>query len=318
MENLDIDMQNIDMGISIMDMETLLPKQESKDRATKPLKKSRRSRSCCEVFLYTVLFLIGLTTTVAVALGIWGYKVMGREVIRFTVTTPLSFESTDIMDEDDCNVEKERAELFFDMLVAGQEPIEDLSFSAATINGCFIAYSDYLRGNMFVSLEEKDLSVKMSLPAYFLPNGNHRYFVAEAELNLGPTTFSTRLDTLTPVEGISSPTVLAKFDTHQYEDEEFDFEVQYGKFLNWYVPQDYIEQRENIMDYLYEDPEIAPILSGVQGLSINHDMITIHVRRSGDEVNDKTENNGMGRRMTNYYGIMKSASSSSIQRFIGF
>merc|ERR1711953_98359 len=308
-----------------MDIERLLPKSVDAAVAIKPDEKRKKSTcTCCKVFLYATLGVIGFT----ILAGVCAYRSLRREVIRFTVPNPISLQ-VEVMEESECEVEKDRIKMFFDMLIAGDEPDMDLSVSAAAINGCFIGQSDYLRGNAFVTLEDNNLHIDMSLPAYFLPGGYHRYFVAQAELDLVPpvthyvpnsgTSFTFEMEPLTPVEGITNPLMKADVDVFEDEDGKFEFLLRYGKFANWI-------SHNLVNDGMYDDPNIASILRGVKGLSIQDNMITIRARHGNPGVVD-TEIPGIIPSMweqvnaekdkTSNYDALTSVGSYGVRRLFG-
>lgn len=302
-----------------IDVEHLLPKSVDTAILITPNKEEKKRSSCtlCKVFLYVTLGVIGF----AVLAGISAYKMFERQVIRFTVTNPISYE-VNIMEDSECTVEKDRINLFFDMLNAGDEPDTDLSVSGAVINGCLIGKSDYLRGNAMVALEENNLRISMSLPAYFLPGGYNRYFVAQANVDIAPsvthgpindvTSFSAEVETLTPVDGIDDP--LAKIDMDVYEDVSgrFEFFLRYGKFANWFSSGD-----EHV-DGLYDDPNMANVLWGIEGISFQHGIMTIQARHSDKQgANNRDEEDNFRKKLV-YYSNLVSAGSNGVRRLVGF
>lgn len=311
-----------------IDVEHLLPKSIDTAVMIEPdVKRKKSTCTCCKIFLYATLGVLGFIFLA----GVCAYVSLRREVIRFTVPNPTNLQ-VEIMKHSECEAEKDRLKMFFDVLTAGDEPAEDLSISAAAINGCFIGQSAYLRGNVFVTLEENNLHIDMSLPTYFLPGGYHRYFVAQAGLDLAPhethyvpnsgTSFTFEMETLSPVERISNPLIKADVDAFEEDGGKFEFILRYGKFANWVSYAAY----GDVVEGVYDDPNIANILWGIKGLSIQDDMITIRARHDdGGDVDVETstitpamwEQVDVEKDKTFYYDALTSAGSYGVRRLVG-
>jgi len=251
----------------------------------------KKETSCCKVLCFISLGLFGLFILTATVTYVWAYRFVKHEVIRFTVPDPMELPNPIALPEAECEVIKDRAKLFYDTIVAGQEPGMDLSVSQGEVNGCFVAHSDYLRGKFFVSIANNNIEVKISLPTDFLPGGSHRYLVAHGNAQIktneddgSSSMILIRLDTYKPIQDIDGPLLSGEFDIYEEDNsKKFVMNILGGNFLNWIVPQDYVDEKENLLEDMYDDSQMATLLMGIQGISSSDEFITILARRGGGE-----------------------------------
>jgi hypothetical protein len=267
----------------------------STNKKTARIKSKTRCKTscCCKVICFISLALFGLFLLPVIVGLVWGYRFVKHEVIRFTVPDPMELPNPVALPEAECEVIKDRSKLFFDAIVAGQEPDDDLSISEEQLNGCLVAHSDYLRGNFLLSIADNTMEVKTSLSTDFLPGGTNRYLVAHGNAQIETNednvsnTLSINLDTYKSIDGIDGPLSSAAFDMYEDDFKRFVMNILRGNFLNWIVPQDYIDEKENILEEFYHDPQMGAFLRGIKEISFSEEgFITILARR-GDE--DKVE-----------------------------
>ena len=260
-----------------------------------------KKRTMMPTWLRRGLYVMGVMTGIFLLLAsiscTWGYYWTKRQVERFTVTERLDLP-VHMLPDSELEVIKDRAKLFWDELKAEKTPESDLVMTADEING-FIAHSDYLRGNAFVNVSENKVYMDLSLPAHPLPGGKGRYLVGSGYVDMaladsdknGHTLVTTEIDTLTPVKDIDGPLLFGQFASYWRDDEDDDnaelvVNILKGKFLQWIVPQDYIDKKENLMDYVFEDDhdcehreEWMRVMHGIQGITVENDQITIKPAR---------------------------------------
>jgi len=256
----------------------LLPSGE--EGVATPTKK--RGVSFCSV----IAIILALLAAVAAVCAAGGYLWIRHQVERFTVKDPISFP-IEPLPEEELEVIKDRAKLFYDLLKAGHRPAGDFVLTQDEING-FVADSDYLRGNAYVHVSDNTITTDMSLPAEFLPGGRGRYFVASGFVSVATkkahdakTLITAKLDTHEPVEGLDGPVFYAELLGFVAADGEYNLHIDKGNFLNWVVPQDYIDRRENILD-CDDCDEIRTVIAGIESVSIENHKITVHVRRDDE------------------------------------
>lgn len=261
----------------------LLPNSTVKVEKTEPvpIRKSRGGCSCCKIFCYIILAIVLFFILITTILGVWGYRTVRHEVIRFSITEPKNLPVATPIPERECVLLQDEAKVFFDKILAGHEPENDLSIAADKINGCFIAHSDYLNGNAWVSIEEDRLTVDMSLPAEIFPGGKGRYFVATETAEIHGSELEYEVDTPKPIDGVDGALVAAGFTASHHDDaHRWVVNILHGKFLNWEIPQDVIDERKDIFEEMYDDEDTATVLEAIERISLDTDgKITIHARR---------------------------------------
>ena len=302
-----------------------------------PLKKAaavpqKKRRSCCALVCYILLGLVALFLLFVTMLGAGAYMWTRHQVVRFTVTEKLDLPIHEIP-QAELNIVKDRAMLFADMIHAGQVPDEDLTVTVDEMNG-LIAHSDFMRGNAFVTMDENDsIKMDMSFPARGLPGGKGRYFVASGDLHVSfdeeedeksSALVTTKFDTLHPVKNVDGPLFLAELlmywqdVANQRFAHQLVVNLQSGQFMGKAAPQDFIDQKQNLVEDMYEDHhdhhghhhhnhdhhghhhhdhdhhdhhhhhyddddcDPAAFLDGIESVSFKDGAITIHARRDSN------------------------------------
>lgn len=221
------------------------------------------TRCLCRTLLVVVIVLFVLFTVAAAGMYMW----MRHQVHRFTIDgNPEPLPITP-MPATELNIIVDKAKLFWDELRAGQVPEEDLMITADHFNG-FIATSDFLRGNAFVTLQENKALAQLRLPAKGLPGGKGRYFVGQGRVNI----FNEEEDAVVvsnhdekahvvmqltadyKIPGLDFADILLgkfsvyKMDGYVSNEDEIAVELDFGQFLNWVAPDDWIARRENLLN----------------------------------------------------------------------
>mmetsp|Transcript_12191 Transcript_12191/g.26883 ORF Transcript_12191/g.26883 Transcript_12191/m.26883 type:complete len:416 (+) Transcript_12191:1-1248(+) len=212
-------------------------------------------RCLCKTLL--VLLLVLLVTTVVVAFG--SYIWVRHQVKRFTVDGKeknLPEPPLPVAPIPDAKLEviKDEAKLFWDQLRAGVVPTEDLVISEEDING-LIASSHYMRGHAIVHISEGKWTADLALPMDKLPGGKGRFFVGTTNVETQTDHDNTKEMTHIvkevtpkyPVRGVDFPTLMkAKYVAYSADSKPV-LEMDYGQFLNWVAPEDWISKRENLL-----------------------------------------------------------------------
>jgi len=263
-------------------------------------KKTNKSRtSCCKLLCFAGLGLFGLLILAAAVAGIWGYPFVRCQVVRFTVSDPMELPVPAVLPKAECELIKDRAKLFYDTILAGLEPDADLTVSEEELNGCLVANSDYMRGNLLLSIADDSVEVRTSLPTDFLPGGYKRYLVSHGSARIetgGNDAGATLLidwDTYEPIDDIHESLLSGVFNFHEEDkSKKTVMNVMSGNFLNWIIPQHYIDEKKNIIDdvlNMYDDSEMNIFLMGIQGISFSDEGITILAHRDGGDDGKKVE-----------------------------
>ncbi|KAL7577056.1 hypothetical protein ACA910_006797 [Epithemia clementina (nom. ined.)] len=241
----------------------------------KPWKKEqqqRKPKSCCFWFCLVLLGLIGLFVLLFTITATGGYFWIRHQVKRFTVTTPLDLP-IHYLPQAELDVVKDRSKLFVDIIRAGGVPEKDLTVTADELNG-FIAHSDFMRGNAFVTIDENDfMKADFSIPMHGLPGGEGRYFVASGSVDVSyenddddepyennGVMVTTKFDTLSPIKDLNGPLFLANLlmywdepSTNPNYAHELVINLKGGQFMGNVAPEDFIAKKKNLVEDIYDD-----------------------------------------------------------------
>lgn len=256
----------------------------------------KKRMSCMKCVCITVLVLVSVVLAIGISMGLWGYFWTQKQVKRFTTDTPVHYEIHELPEEE-LDVVRDRAKLFYDSIRAGMTPAEDLVVTQDVMNA-FIAHSDFLRGNAQVEFTANKMTVDMSLPVEGFPGGKGRYFVASGSLTMEANTngdehqdgkvITTDLETPYPVDGMDFAKLwYTKLLAYVASDGTKTLNIQEGHFYNWVVPYDYIAKKENLLDHVCDDKDdmdeqdcqdLMTVLDGIEDISIEDQKITFHAR----------------------------------------
>jgi len=246
-------------------------------------KKTSRSSSrgtpfCCKCILITMglFFVTGMIFTVA------AYYALNGAVKQLTVTTP--HEKFPIVQMTDRELEdvKDRIELFVDELMSTSPLIDPLVVTQDEING-FIGHSDFLRGNMFVTLKDGGMEEEYSLPTEGLPGGKGRFFVGNDHLQIDGDQIEMEMETVaTHHDWFDGPLLFAQLQYLVSDNTDMlELYLTKGSFFGKKAPEDFIEERQNLLEYLYPNLEdVHTILEGIEHVVIKDDKITIYPKKS--------------------------------------
>jgi hypothetical protein len=269
-----------------------LPLDDPKDEVLLEVKPVRRSnkRGCCCLKVCLIIF--------AVLFGIFMIPVAcmyfhGRQLVRkVTVTTPKDLPVVDISQAKLDQV-KDRAMLFVDTIRAGDVPEEDLVVTAEEING-FFGHSDFLRGNMYSSLDGGEIQTQFSLPTDFLPGGTGRYFVGKEVIDIDRQAHKVTYD-LDVAASPESPLVLAVFKyamDNNFDSGHLDVYLQSLKFSGEDKAERFIAKHYNLLEDFYNDPDnadVAQVAVQIESITIENNSIVVKPRR-GDTTTLKVQN----------------------------
>jgi hypothetical protein len=142
---------------------------------------SSAGRCLCMCVLITFVILLILCL---VALG--GVYYWTKNVVEhLTVTDSKTFPVVTMSDAE-IDYFTSRVKVFVDELRMEKEPQEDLIITQDEING-LLGQSDYLRGNLFITLSEDKIYEEYSLPMSMLPGGKGRFFLGHDYTSIDET-----------------------------------------------------------------------------------------------------------------------------------
>lgn len=209
----------------------------------RPCNKRRFLKKLCKfIFFLFVLFLL-----VSTLIGIRTYIFIAQEVQQWTVTEPKDLPVVKVP-AGELEVFKDQAKTFWDMIQADKVP-NDFVVTSSVVNG-FSSYSDFLRYHAFAEMKENQVKVSVSLPMDHFPGGKDRYLVGTKSITWDPETFMIHV----MMDDEDSEKVF--FDLYLHlsteEDNKLNLQVISGKFLDWTVPQDFVDEHYNLLEDLYE------------------------------------------------------------------
>lgn len=203
------------------------------------------------------------------------------------------------MSDLELDIVKERVTLFADELAEGStSDLADLVITQDEING-IIGHSDYLRGNMKITLHDNRFEEEYSLPMDVFGYGD-RYFVANDFLALDGATTDKKKNTIemkietaaTHEDWFDGPLFFAQlqyFMTKNNEDEGqgvLELFLEKGSLFGQVIPQEVIDEHENVLEGFYDAYNddslkyILEVVKGIDGVSIEEGKIVVKPRRT--------------------------------------
>ena len=258
------------------------------------VKNARGCRGAGGCLCKCVLITLALFTILGFIAAGCSYYWMKDVVEHLTVETPL--EPLPVVDMTDAELEivKDRVKLFVDELRApGHAPPDhNLVITQDEING-FIGHSDYLRGNMFVTVQPNVIKEKYSLPVEMLPGGKGRYFVGSDYLKLQDDgQIEVEMETAaTHQDWFDGPLLFAKLqyliEKHDDGKSMMELFLEEGQFFGQEASQEFIDRKENLLEDLYDDPDngdARAVLEGIERVIVDAGKIVI-VPRKHNKIN---------------------------------
>ena len=249
---------------------------------------------------------LGITMIIFTLLGIVGlvcaYSFFKDVVDHLTIETD-SPEKFPIVKMSDAELQQviDRVDSFMEDIMDEEEDIKDLVLTQDEING-FIGHSDYLRGNMMVTFQKDRIIEEYSLPMNIL--GFHdRYFVGNDYLALKSEgekdIIEMKMETqATHEDWFDGPLFFAQlqylFTKDNSDDDEYsDLELylEKGSFFGQMVPQEFIDERQNLVEGLYDadddySMDMVAILDGIEDVSIQEGKVVVKARQWNDQENN--------------------------------
>jgi len=244
---------------------------------------------CCKCVIITMVLFILLSVF---ALG-YAYAYLDEVVQELTIETD-SPKKFPIVEKTESELQQiiDRVEDFVDNVEDRAKEIEDLVLTEDDINA-FIGHSDYLRGNYMVTLQKNRIVEEFSFPMDIL-GYNDRYFVGNEYLALKSDGQKDLLEMKMETEAthedwFAGPLYFMQFQyliTKSKEDEGenmLKLFLEQGKFFGQVVPEDVIDQHQNLLEDLYDADDddvetIREVISGIESVSIEEGKIVVKAR----------------------------------------
>jgi len=224
---------------------------------------------------------MGLFFVTGMIFMVVAYSVLNGTVKQLTVTTP--HEKFPIVQMTDRELEdvKDRIELFVDELMSKNPMIDPLVVTQDEMNG-FIGHSDFLRGNMFVTLKDRGMEEEYSLPTEWLPGGKGRFFVGNDHLKIDGDQVEIEMETVaTHDDWFDGPLLFAQLQYLVRDNTDMlELYLTKGSFFGKKAPEDFVEERQNLLEYLNPGMDVHTILEGIEYVIIEDGKITIYPKKS--------------------------------------
>jgi hypothetical protein len=210
----------------------------------KPPAESRSAGSCC---LFGCLFAMLLMAVLTVGGGFVAYRFYQGQLAKYTSASPAVLPTVEFSEEELADIEA-RIKTFKTSVEEGESP-EDLVLTAEEINA-LIAKDEDLRGRVYITIEDGQVSGDVSIPIGGLPGGKGRYFNASAAFDVS----------------LEGGVLIVTLDDAKVKDNP--------------VPREIIDSisRENLAKEIYKNPEVAEMLSRFDSLIIEDDKIILKPR----------------------------------------
>lgn len=197
--------------------------------------------------LYGCLIAAGVVIALIVVAGVVGYRFLRGVVVQYTSETPVELPSV-VWSEDEVDRVLDRIQRFGNAIQAGETP-PDLVLTADEINA-LINRNEKLRGRIYVTIRDGQVSGDVSIPLDSVPTGSGRYFNASA-------TFDVSMTDGTPVVRL------------------VDGEVR-GEPVPEYVIA--ALRNENLAENIDDDPDVRETLRRFESLIVEDDRIILKPR----------------------------------------
>jgi len=251
---------------------------------------SAKKRGGCPCWCKCIGF-TALTFILAIFLAMmFAYSAFKGLVEDLTIETdsPQKFPIVEMSDSE-LNMVADRVSSFFDGILDGKSEIEDLVLEQDEING-FIGHSDYLRGNLMVSFHKNLIVEEFSLPMDVL-GLDDRYFVGNDYLAIkSGQLLEAKMETeALHKDWFDGPLFFMQLHyliSKNKEDEGktmLELYLEKGSFFGQVIPQEYIDERDNVMEYLYDadDDDVETFLTivdGIERVSIEEGKVSFKAR----------------------------------------
>jgi len=249
----------------------------------------------CKCLLVLVAIGFALTTALVASAYFW----MKGAVRDFTVATPLEPLPVVQMSDAEFDLFKNRASVFFDQLRLRKVPDQDLVLTQHDVNGV-VGRSDYLRGNMYVTFQPNLIKERYSLPTDMLPGGKGRYYVGSDHLKIDGDRVEVEFETAAKHENwFEGPLLYLQLQYLVNPREDLDknetktpieLYLEKGRIFGYDAPDDFIAQRKNLLDDLYngdsddddkkDTADLRAILDGIEAVTVEAGKVVIKPRRN--------------------------------------
>jgi hypothetical protein len=292
------------------------PSPDSKSRHK--CKAKRCIFRCCKMI---ALLLSAIVLLLGIFGGIVGYKVnqfISVQVQEWTVTEPQTLPVVEVP-QSELTAFMNDAESFFEGIKHDRTDVKDMIISDRTLNG-FVSVADEhnnhyhdhhhhhhhhhhsLYGTLYTEIKKNHVSLDISLPTDGVPGGKGRFLVGTKTLTWDPESsiLHVKMEKGPRTVGLDDMLILEEekpliFDFKFYltktsNEKMYNLEMIHGQFLEWNVPQDFIDEHINLLEDLYyskpRDKDckyMRKFLFGLENIAIKDNQVVLHPRNKPEK-----------------------------------
>lgn len=263
-------------------------KQRRENMAVASSSCASAGRCLCMCALITLVVLLVLALVAFGGIYFWTKNVVEHLTVTDSKTFPIvSMSDTEV------DYFTSRVKVFMDELLMEKEPQEDLIITQDEING-LLGQSDYLRGNMYITLTEGKVYEEYSLPMSMFPGGKDRFFLGHDYTSIDETAQRVELKMETAAkheDWFIGPLYFLQLhfdgkDFPEYHQHLLELFIENGSFFGNPIPDDFIDQHLNLLEGAYNDPDsgkdFRAVIDGIESVSVHERQIVIKPRRHHD------------------------------------
>ena len=247
------------------------------------------ARVCCKTLIIICFVMIVLVAAVSATAYFW----MKDLVDHLSVTADQSKTFPVVpMSEAERRIFQDKVKLFVDELDSEYPPGEPLTITQDEING-FLGHSDYLRGHFYVTLTKNKWVEEYSLPTDVLPGGsNDKFIVGNDYMKFDESKSQVEIQMETAAkheDWFVGPIVFARLSYLVSQDDAehlLNLFVEQGSFFGQPVSQEFIDERHNLLEDFYNDPNDGEhsrtIVGHIKSVSIEDGKVVITPRSNSE------------------------------------
>lgn len=258
--------------------------------------KKKAARRGCPCWCKCIGMMVMIFTLFGMLAMACAYSYFKNVVEQLTVETD-SPQKFPIVEMSERELEKvlDRVSSFFEDVRYEESDIEDLVLDQDEING-FIGHSDYLRGNLLLTLHKDRIVEEYSLPMDII-GLDGRYFVGNdyTAFDRNSNVIEMKMETeATHEDWFDGPLFFMQLQylvTKNKEDEGrtmFELYLEKGSFFGQVIPQEVMDEHTNLLDGLYDADDddfedMLDVMQGIESVSIKEGKVVVTAKRHSSD-----------------------------------
>jgi len=252
-----------------------------------------KRQGCCSCGCFGKVLCIGFLVLLLSTMALLGfaYHKIYHLLDDLTETTPTKFPVVEMTDAELDAVLKREFDFFEAIQKGDTDDIPDLVITQDELNG-FVGHSDYFRGNMLFTFHENRIVEDFSLPMADLGLGERWLVGSEYFARKGGASgmLEWRADTQAENDRFEGPLLFVRlrYLIQKARDRGSDAQtllelfLERGSFFGWQVPEDFVDEKIDLLESLYSDPanaealgDILKVVDGIERVSIEEGRVVV-------------------------------------------